>query len=119
MFGFCHIDDDCAFIWVGKRLFTFNFATAKVTDERDFDGDIIGNINFLISLNKTIKLSDVKLEKHLTGLLVNRQLLIVSNGQFDTAKTIELVRRPSSLKLIDGICYVADRSGDVYQVRKN
>jgi len=100
MFGFCHIDDDCAFIWVGKRLFTFNFVTGKVTDERDFDGDII----------------DVKLEKHLTGLLVNRQLLIVSNGQFDTAKTVELVRRPSSLKLIDGICYVADRSGDVYQI---
>ena len=64
-------------------------------------------------------MTDVKLEKHLTGLLVNRQLLIVSNRQFETAKTIELVRRPSSLKLIDGMCYVADRSGDVYQVRKN
>ena len=61
--------------------------------------------------------SDVKREKEVTALLVNRDLIIVVNDKFDERKKFDLIRRPTSLKLIDGICYVADRSGDVYEVR--
>ena len=61
--------------------------------------------------------SDVKHEKEVTALLVNRDLIIVVNDKFDERKKFDLIRRPTSLKLIDGTCYVADRSGDVYEVR--
>ena len=49
--------------------------------------------------------------------MVNRDLIIVVDDKFDERKKFDLIRRPTSLKLIDGICYVADRSGDVYEVR--
>ena len=61
--------------------------------------------------------SDVKRENEVTALLVNRDLIIIVNDKFDERKKFDLIRRPTSLKLIDGICYVADRSGDVYEVR--
>ena len=41
---------------------------------------------------------------------------MIEEKNFDKQEKFDLVRRPTSLKIIDGICYVADRSGDVYQV---
>jgi len=101
MFGFCQIGTSkCGFIWIGKKLFHFDFEQKKIINEFDFDAHII----------------DVKREKEVTALLVNRDLIIVVDDKFDERKKFDLIRRPTSLKLIDGICYVADRSGDVYEI---
>jgi len=100
MFGFCKIDEKTGFIWICKRLFQFDFEQTKIINQHDFEDFII----------------DVKRENKITALLVSRYLIVIEEENFEKQEKFDLVRRPTSLKIIDGICYVSDRSGDVYQI---
>ena len=55
MFGFCQIGTSkCGFIWIGKKLFHFDFEQKKIINEYDFDAHIIGEFKqFFCERNKT------------------------------------------------------------------
>ena len=117
VFGIEIWEENLLICWIQKRIIIFDISISKVKFQYDFEGPILGqSISFFDELTRCL---DLKLWQNHLVIMIEKKLKIVKfniEGPPETIYEFILNRRPTSLKVIENTAFVADRSGDAYQV---